>query len=59
MAVAEPSPPPVAFDPDAGAADYRCADCGYGAVLEGELPLCPMCHSLTWVLVRPPARDDR
>jgi hypothetical protein len=52
VAVAEPSRPPVAFDGErAVLGDYRCSDCGYGAVLDGELPICPMCHAQSWELV--------
>lgn len=28
--------------------DFRCADCGYGAVVHGVLPTCPMCGSTVW-----------
>jgi hypothetical protein len=28
--------------------DVRCADCGYGAVVHGALPLCPMCGGSVW-----------
>jgi hypothetical protein len=28
--------------------DFRCADCGYGAVVHGELPPCPMCGGTVW-----------
>jgi hypothetical protein len=52
VAVAEPSRPPVAFDGDrAVLGDYRCMECGYGAVLDGELPICPMCHAHSWELL--------
>jgi len=27
---------------------YRCADCGYGITLHGELPDCPMCGGTSW-----------
>ena len=28
--------------------DFRCADCGYGAVVRGALPRCPMCGGSVW-----------
>jgi rubrerythrin len=28
--------------------DFRCADCGYGAVVRGALPQCPMCAGTVW-----------
>lgn len=28
--------------------DFRCADCGYGAVIHGALPRCPMCGGSVW-----------
>ena len=28
--------------------DFRCADCGYGAVVHGALPPCPMCGGSVW-----------
>ena len=28
--------------------DARCADCGYGAVVHGALPRCPMCGGSVW-----------
>ena len=28
--------------------DFRCADCGYGAVVHGALPQCPMCAGTVW-----------
>jgi hypothetical protein len=30
------------------AGDYRCADCGYGAVVQSVLPPCPMCGGTVW-----------
>lgn len=30
------------------AAEYHCADCGYGAILRSARPLCPMCGGSTW-----------
>ncbi len=29
--------------------EYRCAACGYGAIVHGELPPCPMCGGTSWV----------
>ncbi len=28
--------------------EYRCAGCGYGAVLRSARPSCPMCGGTTW-----------
>jgi rubrerythrin len=28
--------------------EYRCADCGYGAVVHSRLPVCPMCGGAVW-----------
>lgn len=28
--------------------EVRCADCGYGAVVQRILPLCPMCGGSVW-----------
>lgn len=28
--------------------DFRCADCGYGAVIQRALPVCPMCGGEIW-----------
>lgn len=30
------------------AGEFRCADCGYGAVIHRVLPLCPMCGGAVW-----------
>jgi rubrerythrin len=30
------------------AGEYRCADCGYGAVVHSTLPSCPMCGGTVW-----------
>lgn len=30
------------------AAEYRCVDCGYGAMLRRTLPACPMCGGSHW-----------
>jgi rubrerythrin len=39
------------------AGEYRCADCGYGAVVHTTLPPCPMCGSTVWEARGPlPAR---
>lgn len=32
----------------AAAGEYRCADCGYGAVVHRVVPLCPMCGGTVW-----------
>jgi hypothetical protein len=28
--------------------EFRCADCGYGAVIQRLLPVCPMCAGTIW-----------
>jgi rubrerythrin len=28
--------------------EFRCAECGYGAIVRNELPQCPMCRGLVW-----------
>jgi hypothetical protein len=35
------------------AGEFRCSDCGYGAVVQRELPPCPMCGGTVWES-RPP-----
>ena len=36
----------VAGTPVSG--DFRCAECGYGAVVHRALPQCPMCGGTVW-----------
>jgi rubrerythrin len=33
--------------------EFRCSDCGYGAVVQRVLPPCPMCGGAVWE-IRPP-----
>lgn len=28
--------------------EFRCADCGYGAIVRSALPACPMCGGTAW-----------
>jgi rubrerythrin len=28
--------------------EFRCADCGYGAIIQRALPQCPMCAGTVW-----------
>jgi hypothetical protein len=35
------------------AGEFRCSDCGYGAVVHRALPPCPMCGGAVWES-RPP-----
>lgn len=28
--------------------EFRCADCGYGAIVQRVLPACPMCRGTVW-----------
>src|SRR5438477_12176423 len=37
--------------------EFRCADCGYGAVVHRALPPCPMCGGTVWES-RPPRLLD-
>ena len=30
------------------AGEFRCGDCGYGAVVQRTLPPCPMCGGMVW-----------
>jgi hypothetical protein len=30
------------------AGEFRCADCGYGAVVRRVLPPCPVCGGMVW-----------
>jgi hypothetical protein len=30
------------------AGEFRCADCGYGAVIHRTIPVCPMCGGTVW-----------
>ena len=62
---APPEPAAVRFVVDdfvefllAGAAakgEFRCTDCGYGAVVQRMLPVCPICSGEIWE-ARPPSR---
>jgi hypothetical protein len=36
----------VAGTPASG--DFRCSECGYGAVVHRALPQCPMCGGTVW-----------
>jgi rubrerythrin len=40
--------------------EFRCADCGYGAVVHRALPQCPMCGGTIWESRAPlgPRLDD-
>ena len=38
------------------AGDFRCADCGYGAVVHRALPPCPMCGGTVWESLGRPVR---
>jgi hypothetical protein len=30
------------------AGEFRCAECGYGAIVQRVLPQCPMCGGTVW-----------
>jgi len=60
-------PAPLALD-DSGFVDFdvagaevsgefRCSECGYGAVIQRALPPCPMCGGTVWE-TRPPRVAD-
>lgn len=36
------------------AGEFRCGDCGYGAVIHHTLPVCPMCGGSVWEKRGPP-----
>jgi lipopolysaccharide biosynthesis regulator YciM len=38
------------------AGEFRCAECGYGAVVQRALPQCPMCGGTVWESRRPLAQ---
>jgi rubrerythrin len=65
--VATSAPPPLPLD-DSGFVDFRvagtetsgefrCSDCGYGAVVQRALPPCPMCGGSIWESRPPRFRD--
>ncbi|HZT94189.1 MAG TPA: hypothetical protein VE985_06920 [Gaiellaceae bacterium] len=33
--------------------EFRCTDCGYGAVVQRALPQCPMCGGTVWERLGP------
>jgi rubrerythrin len=35
--------------------EFRCADCGYGAIVHREVPPCPMCGGTIWEIRATPA----
>ncbi len=39
------------------AGEFRCSDCGYGAVIQRTLPVCPMCSGSVWEKRGPLAAD--
>ena len=40
-----------------GSREFRCTDCGYGAIIRRGLPPCPMCGGSLWESLPPRARD--
>ena len=44
---------------DEAPGEFRCADCGYGVIVQRVLPACPMCGGgvwePSWSRFRPPA----
>lgn len=32
----------------AAVGEFRCAECGYGAIVHDHLPVCPMCGGTSW-----------
>jgi rubrerythrin len=47
--------PDLAVSGTAIAGEFRCADCGYGAIVQRELPQCPMCGGTVWESLSPVA----
>ena len=37
--------------------EFRCSDCGYGAVVQRVLPPCPMCGGTVWETLPPRFAD--
>jgi hypothetical protein len=37
--------------------EFRCSDCGYGAVVQRALPPCPMCGGTVWEIRQPRVVD--
>jgi rubrerythrin len=33
---------------EAAVGEFRCSECGYGAIVQHQLPICPMCGSQVW-----------
>jgi rubrerythrin len=31
-----------------GAGEFHCSQCGYGVIVQFELPRCPMCSGTVW-----------
>jgi len=52
MAAGVDAPKPGTATPFAAglraAGEFRCAGCGYGISISGELPRCPMCGKEAW-----------
>jgi rubrerythrin len=45
---------------DLTAGEFHCADCGYGVIVQRELPRCPMCSGTAWEAgARTPVRGVR
>jgi rubrerythrin len=38
--------------------DYRCTECGYGVVVFGAPPPCPMCRHTAWLRLEPRGSRD-
>jgi cold shock protein len=38
--------------PPAISSEFRCAACGYGIIVSGALPTCPMCRATSWESMR-------
>jgi len=52
----------VAGTGEAALGEFRCSGCGYGVIVQRELPRCPMCSGTRWEpapgrpFARPPLR---
>jgi hypothetical protein len=40
---------------DGARGEFSCAECGYGVMVQRELPSCPMCRGTVWETAEPEA----
>jgi hypothetical protein len=41
----------MGFDQYRDRSEWRCRSCGYGLIVRGTLPSCPMCRSYDWAQI--------